>query len=36
MDAYKSHLSSMVVTMQRAHPDSFEIESLIRRFNKDK
>lgn len=26
----------MVSTLEKAYPDSIEIESLIRRFNKDK
>lgn len=35
VDKYSHHVSS-VMSMQRSHPDSVEMEAFVRRFNKDK
>lgn len=35
VDKYSRHVSS-VMSMQRSHPDSVEMEAFVRRFNKDK
>ena len=35
IESNEQHVSS-VTSMQRCHPDSVEMEALIRRFNKDR
>ena len=35
VDKYQLHVSS-VMSMQRSHPDSVEMDAFVRRFNKDK
>ena len=35
VDRYQLHVSS-VMSMQRSHPDSVEMDGFVRRFNKDK
>lgn len=35
IDTYSQHISSTTANV-RSHPDSLEMEALVRRFNKDK